>query len=302
MLTKEQFNTLLIPIIYHHFDLGVQSLPSMRSQLYNIQTSTIAEEKGTGMGGMSPDAWNQYQNSGNKGTLDFDQLYTQSYVHKEYPVTLVIKKNLIINDQYGKIAGLVRRAGMSAEAKMEIDAFSLFNNAFSTSYNLSDGKPLCSTTHPKSPNAASGSYVNKGTTALSKQAVADTRIAMMRFKDDKGNEIGLMPNELWVPPELEDTALEIARSLFDPSSGNNAINPQAGRWTVKPSLRLTDTTNWFMADSAWRQQVVNWYVREAMQVMLVQETTTEVVYELKLHYSYGADDWRWVYGHEVAGA
>lgn len=300
MLTKEQFNTLLIPIIYHHFDLGVKRAPSMRQRLYNVQDSTLAEEKGVGMGGMSPDAWNQYQKSGQKGTLDFDQLYTQTYTHLEYPVTLAIKKNLVINDQYGKIAGIIRRAGMSAEAKMEIDAFSLFNNAFSTSYNLSDGKPLCSTTHPKSPNAASGSYVNKGTTALSKQSVSDTRIAMMRFKDDKGDEIGLMPNELWVPPELEDTALEIANSLFDPASGNNAVNPQAGRWTVIPALRMTDTTNWFMADSAWRAEVVKWYVREAMQVMLVQENTTEVVYELKLHYSFGADDWRWCYGHEVA--
>lgn len=295
MLTKEQFNTLLVPLIYHHFDLGVKQQPSMRGRLFNIQTSTLAEEKGTGMGGMSPDTWNQYQRAGQKGQLDFDQLYTQTYTHLEYPVTLAIKKNLVINDQYGQINKIIQRAGMSAEAKMEIDAASLLNNAFSSSYNLSDGKPLCSTSHPKTTTAS-----NKGTTALSKAAVADTRVAMSRLKDDKGNEIGLMPNELWVPPELEDTALEIAKSVNDPTSGNNAINPQAGRWTVVPWLRLSDTNNWFMVDGAWRNQVVNWYNREALQIMQVLENTTEIVYELKLHYSFGADDWRWIYGHEVA--
>ena len=127
--------------------------------------------------------------------------------------------------------------------------------------------------------------------------MSETRINMMRFKDDKGNEIGLMPNVLLVPPELEDTALEIANSVLDPASGNNAINPQAGRFSVITWQRLTDTNAWFMLDDTWRGEVVNWYNREALQVMMVHENTTEIIYELKLHYSFGVDDWRWIYGH-----
>ena len=300
MLTQAQFNTLLIPMIYHHLDIGRNRVPSLRSRLFSVRQSTLAAENGVGLGGMSPDAWNQWQKAGAKGSLDMDQQYTQTYTHLEYPVTLAIRKQLVINDQYGKIGDMIRKAGISAEQKMEIDAASLLNNAFSSSYNLSDAKPLCSATHPKGINAGSGTYSNRGTSALSKAAVSATRVLMARFKDDKGNEVGFMPNELWVPPELEDVALEIAASPLDPTSGNNAINPQAGRWTVIPWQRLTDTTNWFMADSVARQEAVNWYDREALQVMLVAETTTEVVYELKLHYSFGADDWRWIYGHEVA--
>lgn len=302
MLTQAQFNTLLIPMIYHHLDLGRNRVPSMRRRLFNVQMSSLAQENGVGLGGMSQDTWEQYPNKGVKGQLDFDQQYTQTYTHVEYPVTLAIQKKLVLNDQYRVIAGIIRRAGISAEQFMEGKAASLLNNAFNASYTLSDGKPLCSATHPKGINAGSGTFSNRGTSALTAAAISTTRIAMMRVKDDKSNEVGMMPNELWVPPELEDQAIKATRSSQDPDSGNNADNPQAGRWTVIPWLRLTDTTNWFVADGASRQEAVNWYEREAMQVMMIQENTTEIVYELKLHFSFGADDWRWIYGHEVSGS
>ncbi len=301
-IRQSQWDSLLTPIIYHHLDIGMKTVPSLRRNLFNVQTSTLAAEKGTGIGGMSPDAFLQYQQSGTKGRLENDQLYTQTYTHVEYPVELRIEKRLMINDQYGQIQKTIQRAGLAAENFMEIQAAGLLNNAFSTSYNWSDGKPLCSTTHPVSPNKASGSYVNKGTSALTADAVSATRIAMMRFKDDRGNEIGVVPDELWCPPELEDAALKIIGSVQDPDSANNAINPQAGRFRVVPWHRLSDTTNWFLASSMWRAQAANWYDRENMEIMLVHESTTELVYELKLHFSYGVDDWRWIYGHEVTGA
>ena len=67
MLRQEQFDSLLTPIIYHHFELGQSRVPSLRGRLFSVRGSTIAEEKGTGMGGMSPDAWNQYKKGGKKG-------------------------------------------------------------------------------------------------------------------------------------------------------------------------------------------------------------------------------------------
>ena len=117
MLRQEQFDSLLTPIIYHHFEIGVNRVPSLRGRLFNVQNSTLSEEKGTGMGGIAPDAWDQYSKAGRKGRLDLDQLYTQTYTHVEYPVELVIEKRLLLNDQYGRIQDLVRRAGISAEGR-----------------------------------------------------------------------------------------------------------------------------------------------------------------------------------------
>lgn len=304
MLTKTQFDTLLIPIIYHHFVVGMNRVPSMRSRLFNIQSSSLASEKGTGMGGISVDMWDVYRQSGEagiKGRVGFDQLYTQTYTHVEYPVQLPIKKNLLMNDQYGQIQKFIQRVGISAEQKMEIDAASLLNNAFAAGTTWSDGVPLSSASHPAGPNAAGTLFSNRGTAALAATALKNARVAMMRFKDNKQNEIGIVPNELWVPPELEETANALVKSIGDPESGNQGINPKAAQqWTVIPWLRLTNTKNWFISDSMWRNEVVNWYVREITTPMLVEENTTEVVYEFKLHYSYGCDDWRWIYGNEVA--
>jgi len=297
MLRQSQFDSVLTPIIYHHINLGINNVPSLRPRIFNVQTSTLATEKGTGMGGMSVDAWDAYKDSGKKGRMDFDQLYTQDYTHVEYPVEIVVEKRLLINDQYRQIGNYLQRVGISAAQKMDVDAASLFNNAFSTNHTWSDGKPLCADDHPVSPNESGTTYTNEGTSALTRASVSSTRVEMMRFKDDRGNEIGVMPNELIVPPELEDTAYEIVSSVLVPDSANNAANAQQGRYSVIVNPRLSDTNAWFMSDGVWRQQVVNWYERETMDIMLVRETTTEVVYEVKLHYSYGVDDWRWVYGH-----
>lgn len=300
MLRQSNFPSLTAPVIYHHLNIGMGMVPSLRSRLFNVQQSSIAEEKGTGMGGMSPDKFEQYKQSGTKGRLTFDELYTQGYVHEEYPVELVIQKKALINDQYGAINRSLQKAGLATENFMEIQAAKLLNNAFSTSQNWSDGKPLVSASHPKGPNTT-GTYSNRGTDALSAASISATRTAMMRFKDDTGNEIGVVPDELWVPPELEDEALAAVRSAQDPDSANNAINPQAGRFVVIPWHRLTDTNNWFMASSAWRQLAANWYDREAIEIMQTHQTTTEYVWEVKLHFSWGVDDWRWIFGHEVAG-
>lgn len=300
MITQSQWDTLLTPIVYHHFGVGMSMVPSMRARLFSVQGSLLAEEKGTGIGGFSVDAWNQYQNSGQKGDLDLNQLYTKTYTHQEYPVRLRLEKKLLINDQYGVINQMVRRSGISAEQKMEIDAASILNNAFSGSYLGADGVALCSASHPNSPHAPATTQSNSGTLALNAKNISDVRVAMMRFKDDKNNEIGLMPNELWVPPELEDTTIKAVRSAQDPGSANNDVNPQAGRWTVVPWQRLTGTKAWFVVDSVWRKEVVNWYNREVVVPMLIDEDTTHLTYELKLHYSFGFDDWRWIYGMNPA--
>lgn len=295
MHIQNQFDTLLIPTLYHHFELGMLSVPMVRDRLFTVRPSTMATEKGVGIGGMSVDAWDVYKQSGSKGSLEFSQLYTQTYTHQEYAVRFSVKKQLVMNDQYGVIERQLQGIGMSGANHMEIDAATLLNNAFATT-TWSDGQFLCDTDHP----VGSTTHSNDGSTALSESAVSATRILMMRFPDDKGNPLGVVGDELIVPPELEDTALKITRSILNPETGNNAMNPQQGRFNVIVVPRLTDTNNWFMSSSAWRRQVVNWYEREPLTIMQVDEDTTDLVFEAKLHYSYGVDDWRWIYGHAVA--
>lgn len=300
VLRTEQFDSLMKPIIYHHLEVGMGKVPMLRDRLFNVQQSSIKEELGTGLGGMSPDAWDVYKDSkgAKKGRLDFDELYTQTYTHQEYPIELVVQKSLFQFDQYRKINTIVQRAGLSAGVKKEIDAASLLNNAFADGTTYSDGVPLCSASHPVGPNDSSNTYSNTGTAPLTATNLSTTRTAMQRFKDDKGVEIGVMPNELWVVPELEDKAIELTNAVQKPETANNDANAQANRWEVIPWLRLDSASpkRWFMVDGMWREEAVNWYDVSEMEIMLVHENTTEVVWEVKLFYSFGVDDWRWIYG------
>lgn len=293
---------LLVPGIYNFFEVGRMLRPSILSRMFRVQTSMKSKEENVGIGGIATDAWDNYKNSGQKSLVAFNQGYLATYTHEEYVVKFQVERKLMDDDQYGVINTRARRLGISATTKMEQDGASVFNNAFSASFLGSDGKALCASDHPNGPYS-SGTQSNTGTYALTKANVSIVRQAMMEFKDDAGNLLGITPNRLIVPPELEDTALEIANSLFDPTSGNNAINPQAGRYEVQAWHYLTDSNNWFMADSVWEQESLNWYNRVLPnglpEITLVDESSTEAVYDVYMRYSYGWDDWRWIFGNNV---
>lgn len=296
-ILQSQFGSLLLPGIYKHFDLNMEQTPQRRLDLFNVQDSNLYQERGQGVAGLSVNAWDVYPQSGQPGEITFKQLWEQTYDHVEYVVRFHIEKKLTLNDQYGVMRRRMNTFAMSAIAKMETDAATILNNAFTDTG--PDGAELCATDHPGSPDdsSAGNQQSNEGTSTLSEASVSATRTGMMQFHDGEGEFIGVMPDELWVPPELEDRARKIVGSTLEPESGNNAINAQLGRFRVIPWLRLTDTNAWFMVDSRLRRQMVNWYNREPFQVMLYDETTTMLTYEAKLHYSYGYDSWQWIYGH-----
>jgi len=298
-MRSSNWGELLLPVLYNFFEVGRALRPTLREQMYMVMGSDRSKEENMGLGGIGTDAWDDYEMSGRKGMLDFDKGYLATYVHKEYPVTFEIERKLRDDDQYGVVAGTrARKMGISAEQKMERDAVSVFNNAFDTNFAGPDGKPLVSTTHPKNGNKT-GNLSNKGTDALSVENVEAARIAMETTPDDAGNILGMVPDTILVPPGLRNTALQISGSELNPTDANNAINPEAGyRVVVWPYL--TDSNNWFLIDSVWMRESLKWYDRVPLQITLLSQSSTEVAYEAYMRYSFGWDDWRWVYGNEVA--
>ncbi len=106
-----------------------------------------------------------------------------------------------------------------------------------------------------------------------------------------------MPDEVIVPPELEDTALIHIRSQQDPVSANHAINPQAGRFTVRVWHYLTSTSNWFMCDSGRRGDALLWFDRVPLEFspQALDQDTQQLKMAAYMRFSRGFRDWRWVY-------
>jgi hypothetical protein len=296
---SEQWANLLDPVVKEWFYQGYSRRASLIETLYRVQGSSRADEKISGAGAIGIDAWEQYEKTRHVPQVDMEQGYQTTFTHSQYIVDLPVEKKLIDDAQDAQVLNSSERLGDSTSLKREVDAASVFNNAFSGSYLGGDGVALCSDSHPLSPSKSGSTQDNNGTLALTKANVKTVREAMMAYTDDNGNKVAVTPNTILVPPGLEDDALEITKSLLDPSSANNTINPQAGRFNVLVWHYLTDSNAWFMIDSMLMKMSLLWFNRDPVDIhlRLGDDPTVMVFWRAYMRYSFGWTDWRWVYGN-----
>lgn len=298
ILISDNWADALDPIVRQRFLLGLSRRATLRERIFNVQTSTRAYEQMSGVGALGVEAWDKYRLSGTVGEADFDQGYKSTFTHQTYPLEVKIRRELLDDNQWTEVFNIPDRMGDSATVKRETDAASVFGNAFSASFTGADGVALCSNAHPQSPSKTGSTQDNNDTLPLTRDNVRTVRERMMAFTDDNGNKQGVTPNMLLVPPALEDDALIIARSMLDPTSAENAINPQAGRWTVQVWHYLPDPNAWFMIDDALRAQALEWWDRSPVGINpKVEDKTLVSTWIAYMRYSYGWADWRWVYGN-----
>jgi phage major head subunit gpT-like protein len=139
------------------------------------------------------------------------------------------------------------------------------------------------------------------TAGLSAAAVSAARTQMRGFRGDQAERISIMPDEMVVPPDLEDRALEIIKSRQDPDSANNAINPQDGRYKLNVWEYLNDTNNWWIHDSGMRRKSIFWIDRVQKEFKQVEDFDTLVAkFRCYMRYSFAWVDWRHVLGAQVS--
>ncbi len=299
MAISEQWAELLEPGLRQIFDVATGELAAQSRipTLFNVQDSQKAQEHDLGVGSFGN--WNEYE-----GAIEYDdpeQGFKTTYTHVEFARGFKVERKLVDDDLYNIINQRPRGLAIGAMRKREVDAASVFNNAFSASYTGGDSVALCGA-HPYSPGNAT-TQANNGTTALSYASIVATRKLMRAYVDDKGELIPINPNTLLVPPELEDTAYEETRSVQKPGTANNDISyvNSLGLQIVVWDY-LTDSNNWFMLDSGLAGMYLNWFDRVPLEFAAdpTGDYRLEARYRGYMRYSYGWSDWRWVYGHAVA--
>jgi phage major head subunit gpT-like protein len=304
MAISEQWAELLTPGLRSIFELQASALAaaSVIPQIFNVMGSTKASEGFLAMGGFSN--WEEYE-----GAIQYDdhnQGYKTTLTHKEYVQGFPIERKLVDDDQYNVISSRPRGLALSAMRTREEHAASVFNNAFSTSYQGGDEKPLCETTHPYSPNDAT-TQSNELTAAISYDAVVTARQTMRAFVDDRGKLVPINPNLILVPPELEDKANESCTTM----RGSNTQQPNTADYAASLVQArgisylvwdyLTDANNWFLLDVALAKQHLLWLDRVPLEFALDPASDYNLVarYRGYMRYSYGWSDWKWVLGHNV---
>lgn len=274
--------------------------------IYNQTTSQRAFEEHIGAGVLGSDGWNQFEKTGRVSYDDSNKGFKTTFTHVEFAKGHIVQRKLVDDNRFPEILRSARLLGDSAFRKMEKSGASVFANAFTSTTNADgfstlggDSATLCSASHPLSPSDSTNQS-NTGTSALSKTSVAATRIAMQKFTDDRGDITDCMPDTILIPPDLEDTAIEIGQSPLDPVSANNAVNPQAGRFRTIVWHYLTDTNNWFMIDSGRMNESLLWYNRIPLEYGAEEDfDTLQAKFRGYARYSYGWTDPLFIYGHNV---
>ena len=233
------------------------------------------------------------------------QGYETTATHKEWVNGFQVTRDLFDDDRHGvwerrpvALANAYQRTRQKHGAR-------IFNNAFSVDtffYNNSEGVALCADAHTTTSGASTASgFDNLVTTALTATAVSAARTLMRKFRGDQAEIFSCMPSMLLVPVDLQDKALEITKSMGDPSSANNAVNPQQGRYKLVDWEYVTDVNNWFMIDERYMKMWLIWFQRIALEFGQAEELDTLVAkWRAYVRYSNAWFNWRWIAGASVS--
>ena len=177
------------------------------------------------------------------------EAFRYTIVNNDWEATVEVDRNDLDDDQIGIYAPMAQDAGFSAkQLPDELDA-GLKNNAFTqTCY---DGQYFYDTDHPvTNENGVVASVSNRSAAALSVATTAAAtdsygagRLAIMKFTDNEGRPLGLIPDLLEVPPALEATGRLL---LENEKLVDNTPNPYKGTAALLVNPRLTSSTAWFL--------------------------------------------------------
>jgi len=231
--------------------------------LYTVKTSDRNTERKSSVGEFG--SWPVFS-----GELSYDRPYegyNVSSVHLEYAVGMRLTETMLEDDLSGVWEAedfeAMARAGMYTRQTDATRLLQLATTNDTTFYTRSEGLPLASNSHTtRVPGVdTSNGFDNLVTTALTPVSYRAARIQMRKFRNDRGQLINLIGDELWVPVDQEPRAQEILQSSQYADSAENRINPEKGTATVKTAIQWTDTNNWSLMNSSLRKKMCTWWER-----------------------------------------
>lgn len=202
--------------------------------------------------------------------------------NKPFELTVGVDRDDIEDDNLGVYD--MRFAGMAEAAAKWPDRLLKTVLQAGTSALGFDGVAFFAATHPLNP--AGNQSNNFTSSALSDTNFAANRAAMMAYTSESGESLGVMPNTLFVPPQLEDTARQIVVAEYGASGATNVQKGQANV-VVVPELANQSTT-WYLADTSHAIKGLIFQRRKAPVFVNKDAPTDDNVFFLR-QFLYGVD-------------
>jgi len=163
-------------------------------------------------------------------------------VNDDYENSISVPRNAVEDEQIGIFGASFEMMGMQA-AKLPDKVLAKVLKEGNTTVHY-DGQPFFHNSHPVDPDDTSkGTYSNNKTSfALTSDNYGASRAEMAALVDEGGNPMGLIPDLLVVPPQLEDTAKRIlsndylGRAIGSAAASDNNIHKGTADWLMIPEL------------------------------------------------------------------
>jgi len=235
-----------------------------------------------------------------QGTVSYDTieaLYPKSYVQGKYSSGLIFERELFEYKEWNQMKDKLIALNNAVYKSEQGQGASLFNKAFSDAVAGGDAVGLCSAAHPYSPSDAAVQN-NEGVLDLTVGNLDLVEQAMMDFKDNRGDIIGIEPNAIIVGNKLLRDAERIVGSKAEAWVADNTKNVYSG-YRVLHNPRITGN-KWFVVDDMRMKEWLKWYTGREPKLERFDEFDTEAMkYKVVGRWAFGWDTWQWIYGNNA---
>jgi hypothetical protein len=300
IMTTGNFAKLLWPGLNAIYGMNYKDWKTEYTEIFDTNKSDKAWEEDLGLS-----SFGLAIQKGEGAPITYDtqlQGFMTRYTHAEYALGFIITRNMVEDDQYGKIGGQRAKAlARSMRQTKETVGANVLNRAFNTSYVGGDGKALAVSDHP---NVAGGTWSNVPSTAvdISEAALEQATIDMGKWLDDRGLKIATRPSKLIIPIDLDFETNKIMKTEYEVGTANNTVNLVRSRFPAGVVVNhwLTDTDAWFVKTD-FGGEGLKYFERRADSFDMDNDfDTSNAKFKAEARYSFGWSDARAVYASQGA--
>lgn len=284
----------LVPGLNKVLGLAYGNIDNEHLPLYSIETSdrSFEEEVMFSLFGTAP-----VKDEGAAISYDTAQeSWVARYNHETIALGFAVTEEAMEDNLYDTFAKVrAKGLGRAMANTKQVKAVVPFNNGFTT-FLTGDGVPLFSASHP---TLAAGLQSNVAAVDLSETGLENATIAIGLYKDDRNILIGANPRSLHIPTQLQFTAHRILRSNLRVGTADNDTNALKDKGIYSGGAivnhRFTDTNAWYIRTDV--ENGMKMFVRVPLSSKMEGDFDTgNMRYKSRERYSFGASDWRGVYG------